>query len=281
MEWSKIKTILIVGLIITNIFLGVYVYSSDNLFNVHKLKEDQSIKEVIKLLEKKNIFVKMDNLTYFTKINDIELAYQEYDLEKSANVFLNKNFRKINESYVDSKNSLSVKELELEFKNINFDSNLKSKNMLSITMDEAIKLASKFIALKGFEKDDYYINVKKTINNRILLIFRQKYKNFYLDDSYMKFYIDDSGIEEFTRKWFDVKKVSKLSKEVIPPSKALFNLMKNYDRSDKKINIVNIELGYKLETSTLNTIVTSGDAFPYWRITFKDGRIEYTRAVEK
>ena len=275
MEWSKIKSVLIVGLIITNIFLALYLYKNDNMFNLKKLREDQSVSEVMKILSKKNIILKMDKITYYNKINDIELYYKIYNYDEEIVNYLKGTYYKEGAYYRDDKYRLILNNVELIYKKNDI---IKDNDDLTITMKTAKILTENFLKSKKLNKSEYYLFSEKIINNKIQIIYKQKYKDFYLDDSYMEFTVIDSGIEEFKMKWFDEVKIKNTIRNVIPPSKALFELIK-VEKSSEKLEIISVELGYKLDSDSLGSVVSSGDAFAYWRILYSDGSIRYMRAT--
>lgn len=276
MEWSRTKSILIIGLLLTNIILGLYLFSSDSLFSKDDVTEDQSLKEVISILEKNNVFISMDSVTYYRIIQDLELEYISYDIGQASEKFLSKDYV-INDNMSVSGDEYVKVESDIE---LVYSLDSESVDRKEIDIEEAKIIADKFIFVKGFGSDDkYFWNVSMEDGNYIIT-YKQKYNDFYLDDSYMTVTIKGSDVIEFKRKWFNVKNVFENNRRIIPPSKALFKFMDTYSDGLEKIVVTDISFGYKLDTGIMSTNVESGDAFPYWRIRTDSDRIYFIEAVE-
>lgn len=277
MDWSKTKSILIIGLILTNIILSLYLFSSDNLFSKGDISEDQSLKEVITILEKNNIYINMKSVNYYRIIQDLELEYEHYDVEALSEKFLTGDII-IDENKISSSNKYIEVISDIEF--IYGDSSEISKNIL-VDEKEASQIANRFITSIGFGLDDKYLYNSITEGNQITLIYKQNYNNFFLEDTYMNVTISGDSVVAFNRKWFNVKNVYENNRRVIAPSKALFLFMEKFEKSDEKIIIIDISFGYKLDTGVINSSVASGDAFPYWRIRTESDKIYFIEAVEE
>lgn len=277
MEWSKTKSILIIGLILTNIILSLYLFSSDSLFSKGDISEDQSLKEVITILEKNNIYINMDSVNYYRIIQDLELEYENYDIEKVSSKFLSGELTVENNKILAENKSLEVlSDIELSY--VKADDN-KSDQIIDIEMAHSI--ANRFISAAGFASDDRYIFNTIIENGLITVVFKQNYNNFYLEDTYMNVTLSGEDVIAFKRKWFKVKNVYDNNRRVIAPSKALFLFMEKFEKSDEKIIITDISFGYKLDTGVINSNVASGDAFPYWRIRTESDKIYFIEAVEE
>lgn len=276
LEWSRTKSILIIGLVLTNIILGLYLFSSDNLFSKDDVTEDQSLKEVISILEKNNVFISMDSVTYYRIIHDIELEYVSYDVGQASEKFLTKDYTISDNISVSGSESVKVvSDIELVY---SLDPDTVERK--DIDIEESKIIADKFIFMKGFGSDDKYFWKAQMEDGNYIITYKQKYNDFYLDESYMTVTIKGSEVIEFKRKWFNVKTVFENNRKIIPPSKALFKFMDTYSDGIEKIVVTDISFGYKLDTGIMSTNVESGDAFPYWRIRTDSDKIYFIEAVE-
>lgn len=277
MEWSKTKSILIIGLILTNIILSLYLFSSDSLFSKGDISEDQSLKEVITILEKNNIYINMNSVNYYRFIQDLELEYEHYDIEALKDNFLDGEFM-VEENKISSEGRYIeiISDIELSYV-----VNDEMENDIVVDIEDAKSIADRFISLVGFRSDDKKIFSTTIEDDRIKIVYKQDYNNFYLEESYMDVVVKGNRVIEFRRKWFDVKNVYDNNRRVIAPSKALFLFMEKFEKSDEKIIITDISFGYKLDTGVINSNVASGDAFPYWRIRTESDKIYFIEAVEE
>jgi regulatory protein YycI of two-component signal transduction system YycFG len=276
-EWSKTKSILIIGLILTNSILALYLFSSDSLFSKGDISEDQSLKEVISILEKNNIYINMDSVNYYRIIQDLELEYENYDLEKLGRKVITEDYTSDgNKIYTRSKSIEIVSDTELLYRN-----NFETLDEKRLDLKDAESLASRFVSMIGFGSDDKYVFSTSIEDDTISIVYKQNYNGFFLEDTYMTVTIKGNNISEFRRKWFKINNVYDNNRRVIAPSKALFLFMEKFEDMDEKIVITDISFGYKLDTGVINSNVASGDAFPYWRIRTESDKIYFIEAVEK
>lgn len=277
MEWSKTKSILIIGLILTNIILALYLFSSDSLFSKGDVSEDQSLKEVIAILEKNNIFINMDFVNYYRIIQDLELEYEGYDIDEISKKALD--FDIVfdqNRAYSQDKSIDIISDIEFSYLDNEI---IEGEEIVDISL--AYDIAEAFISKLGFNTENKYISSSSVDENGVTITYKQNYNNFFLEDTFMTLTIRGDRVVSFNRKWFEVKNVYDNNRRVIAPSKALFIFMDKTSDLDEKIVVEDISFGYKLDTGVINSNVASGDAFPYWRIITESDKIYFIEAVEK
>lgn len=218
----------------------------------------------------------MDSVTYYRVIHDLELEYIAYDINQASEKFFT-NVYSVDDTISTSGNESVeiVSDIELVYK---LEPSLNNSKVIDV--EEAKEIAEKFISTKGFGSDDkYFWNVDMEDGNYIIT-YKQKYNDFYLDETYMTITIKGSEVIDFKRKWFNIKNIFENNRQIIPPSKALFKFMDIYSDGIEKIVVTDISFGYKLDTGIMSTNVESGDAFPYWRIRTDSDRIYFIEAVE-
>ncbi len=277
MEWSKTKSILIIGLILTNIILALYLFSSDSLFSKGDVSEDQSLKEVIAILEKNNIFINMDSVNYYRVIQDLELEYEGYDIDLLSSKALDYDIIfDQNKAYSLDKSIEIISDIEFAYLDHEI---IEGEEVIDISL--AYDIAEGFISKLGFNTESKYISNTSVDENGVSITYKQNYNNFFLEDTFMTLTIRGDRVVSFNRKWFDIKNVYDNNRRVIAPSKALFIFMDKTSDLDEKIVVEDISFGYKLDTGVINSNVASGDAFPYWRIITESDKIYFIEAVEK
>lgn len=276
MDWSKTKNILILGLLITNLVLAFYIYKSEALFNRSQTAEKISIQDVISILEKKNVYINMENVNYFAKLNDVEVTYDQHLPDDVATKILG-TYEKKGDTYFGGK-------YRIDFSHDNIEMNMRYAGVelpgKAPTVEDGQVIAENFIKLLGYTDKDMVLAGHSTDGHTLTLVYRKTYKELFLEDSFMKVMISNRNVVAFNRKWLDVTNVYDSTRRVIPPSKALFMFFDQIGYSDKPMVITGIDLGYRLGGEQFTAEIRSGDALPYWRITTKSGQVFYIEAVE-
>ena len=73
MDWSKAKTILIAAFIVTNILLGVVLFSDD--YKTDTTTTEAFVEEVTRILDKKDITIATEISTEIPSLNKIGRAH--------------------------------------------------------------------------------------------------------------------------------------------------------------------------------------------------------------
>ena len=74
MDWSKAKTILIIAFLITNILLIIVLFSSEK--HIETTTEEEFVQDVIRLLNKKSIFVDTEIPKDIPSLNTVTVEYE-------------------------------------------------------------------------------------------------------------------------------------------------------------------------------------------------------------
>lgn len=280
MDWVKTKNILIIGLLITNLILAYQIYRSDSLFNQNSVEEDDSVKEIVGILEKKNIRINLDKVNYYTKLMDIEVAYERNKPDEVASKLLNRYNVNANGAFENANYTLAfphkAMEIDMKYKNV-------PKTLSTIPMEEAKLVSDNFLRSLGFYSTDVLIaNTQESKSNGSYEFqYKQRYKDLFLEDSSMTVTIHDGKVIAFTRKWLEVTRTSDMERIIIPPSKALLNFSAGFENPLKTTMIItSIELGYRLSGVQFKGDISSGDALPYWRISTSSGQTYFIEAIE-
>lgn len=279
MDWTKTKSILIIALIITNCILGVYIYNQKQMENVKWSNEKNELNEMIKVLEDRNIFINKSVVFEEEKAVNIEVAYQVFDINQEAYKFFGED-AVISDGFVTyKKEQLEILDTLLLYKNNGY-----REVSLSITEDEAQNMGHSYLEKHGFWTDDVYLSSINKDYKGYELMYKQQYNGKFIENSYMRLHVVNRGIQEFERKWFDILKVDREPVQIIPASKALFYLIGEIYEEDparsSEVNIISVDLGYRLDTSIFSSNIYSGEVSPYWRIITEDNKEYFIKALE-
>ncbi|SHH52181.1 two-component system regulatory protein YycI [Tepidibacter thalassicus] len=233
MDWSKAKTILIVAFIITNILLGYNLYV--NVFKCDKkvFFEDKYINYLNDLLKDKNIVINTDLPKQAPKLSALIVKYEDL---KDENLNITE----------DKKIVYSGK------------ANLKSFTK------EAVKFyCEQFLKKYKFDDEKYLKYIMKK-DDYIEVFYCGKYKDYFLEESYMKFVFYPDNQFEFERVWLVPIEEKFQKKRVITSVEAVIN---SYNKLDKNSSIDEIKLGYYFKLNEKDIKKTKiGTALPVWRI---------------
>lgn len=278
MDWIKSKSILILALLLTNLILVYSVMDSRKTFDDKEGKEVASWQEVAALAKQKQITVGKEPDFYKAKLPGVRLEYQMYDPDQIAQNLMGTYTVKL------GKYTSSLGE-EMTLENGNKLLYAKSipkadKHTLPLDLSMAQIKAERFLNDVQFSSADMVLWHVQQQDELTTVIFRQYYKNLFLDDAYMAITFQGDQIAKFERKWFNPPEDLNYTRNIISPSKALFMAMDTlYEAGDEPpIEIKALELGYRLDSSSLVSSVKAGEASPYWRILTTSGKVYYIEA---
>jgi hypothetical protein len=241
MDWTKAKTILIIALLITNIFLFV-TYTVSNADNGPS--EEELLNETIALLEEKKIYVK-DNLPgVHQKMPVLMVEYDRLD----PDLLRQKLAEQIPMDGEHGSREGILKKVETFLK----DCDIWSPNVVLHKMEQQ--------------------------ENKTLVHYRNEYEGILVEDSYIICTVENGIITEVDRFWLKPIGFGQGKKETISASAALINLMRSKDERDA-ILVEDMELVYWLNPSDYEGETAISDtALPAWKITYNGGQIKHIPA---
>jgi regulatory protein YycI of two-component signal transduction system YycFG len=277
-DWTKSKSILILALVLTNFILIYSVIDSRKAFDEQVERESEAWVQVLDLAKEKQIKISEEPVYYLKTLTGVRLEYQMYDPEQIAKNLMGSYTVKLGKY-----TSNSGEEMTLE----NGNKLLYAKNIpkavpakKALDSNSAKMRAERFLNDIQFSSADMqFWNVQQQ-DQITTVIFRQYYKKLFLDDAYMAVTFQGDQIVKFERKWFNPPEDLKYTRKIISPSKALFMSIDMLLTSGEKapIEIKSLELGYRLDSSSLVSSVKAGEASPYWRILTQTGKVYYIEA---
>ncbi|MFZ5968297.1 MAG: two-component system regulatory protein YycI [Bacillota bacterium] len=251
MDWSKAKNILIAAFIITNIFLIVNIereLMSANDFGV--LTQDQ-VNEILDILEEKNVTVDTSLPPMPMVLSNLDVAYETFDKDDV--------YRRLSSDGVDDGRwRIYIYENRLIC--------VSSQRKTSLTtLDETVAYdkAIEFIESYQWAKKEEIDHWTTFFNGREYeVVFKQRYKGFFLESSEMRVFVDQEGIKQFERVWLEPIKMKTKKYAVMPAPKAILLGIDRLKEYDEEIIIQDIQLGYWFSWDNAK----SGTAIPAWRI---------------
>lgn len=280
MDWMKSKSILLLALLLTNLVLLWNVLESRHVFESTKANEADEWQRVLTLSDQRQIELQNKEAVYYiSNLSGVRLEYQMYDAEQIASRLLG-----VNSVLLGKYSNASGDQLTLE----NGNKLLYAKNIQTTTdksnfdIEEAKRRANQFLEDSGFASADMKLWDTKQSGDTTTVIYRQYYEQLFLDDAYMAVTFKGKQMSTFERKWFNPPEHLNYSRQIMPPSKALFLALDQIQvKPEEKRTIKAFELGYRLDSSSLVSSVKAGEASPYWRVLMDTGDVYYVEAQEQ
>ncbi len=280
MDWMKSKSILLLALLLTNLILLWNVIDSRHTFESKKADEAKEWKKVVSLANQRQIDLQDSSALYYVSdLSGVRLEYQMYDAEQIANRLLGNSSVLLGKYSNGTGDQLTLENGNKLLYAKNIPMALKEKGL---SAEEAKKKADQFIEDSGFASADMKLWDIKQAEETTTVIYRQYYQRLFLDDAYMAVTFKGAQMSTFERKWFNPPEHLNYSRNIIPPSKALFLALDQVQGIGKeKRSIKAFELGYRLDSSSLVSSVKAGEASPYWRVLMDTGDVYYVEAQEQ
>jgi regulatory protein YycI of two-component signal transduction system YycFG len=243
MDWTKAKTILIIALLITNIFLLV-TYTLSNSDN--ETSEEELLRETIALLEEKNIYVKGELPSVYQKMPVLMVQYDRLDPD-----FLRKKLAE--QTPMESKSG---------------------------SRKEIVKMVEAFLKDCGIWSPNVILDKVEQQDNKTYVHYKNEYEGYLVEDSYIICTVENGVITEVDRFWLKPKGLGQAKKATISASAALLSLMREKDQREA-ILVEDMELVYWLNPSDYEGETAISDtALPAWKITYNDGKVKHISAYK-
>ena len=283
MNWSKIKSILIVVLLFTNIFLGY-------TFIVEKIRFDAELKnniqDVIQLYRSKDVNIHYTNFNFPQTVQSVNITFDTYDIA-FADLFLGTNYEFDGEKYIALDQFFSLSENRILYGNIKhynriLQNDLSNLSSFKVTKDKSIqekyhKLATAYLTSWGFDNqyDDFEL---RTLGKYQLVQLYQYSGKYRFDESKMYVWFYNEEIVGLScENMVNISTNPGTKYDIITIDRVLYELLPQLNSGD---TIHKISIVYKLnDKSLMVTDLVSGEALPYYQIVLKSGKAFYIRAV--
>ena len=279
MDWSRIKTILIGVLLITNILLGITFYQSDVRFEQERLER---LERVLALMNQKQIYLRGDDLTFPSYLNAIEVSYENITSTILMQL-LGEGYETTNNQYRKGLATVTQSEMGLFYEKYPTPSAVYDEILSGRPIEDADNIAfldktiTQFLSDYGFPSD-YMIEEHYLRGSYQIVTASQIYRDYIMEDAKMTFIIVGDEVVSFRRIWLEINTdITPTKYDIITVDRALYVTLPKL-RSGDIIN--DISISYKLnDSSSVVGNLISGEALPYYRIEVQDDNIYYIRAI--
>lgn len=271
MDWSKAKTILIVAFLVTNILLGLVLFSEEK--QEEPTIKQSFIEDVIEILGKKDIFLDTEISKEIPKLNTLNVEYEILSIDRINRDFFNgegkseSNEKDVLKISKDSEAITIFNKKILRYENYNQKSLYKDLNK-----DKAKAIALEFLEDKNFKTSDMKLSFVKENNSSYILDFSKIYNERYLEIAYTTIEIDNSGVRTFERLWLNPLSEGDTPIYISTAPKSILDLLSMEEVQGK--TIIDISLCYYFEPSDYieePKDAREGKSIPAWRVLFQDG----------
>lgn len=268
MDWKKIKTNMIIILLILNGILAT-LYFYNNYQRQPYLVSDETIEELELRLEKKGINLNTEIPKGRHSLKPLIVRYKE-----EQPVELNQRFFENFGQVVLEDNITKITNKEEEITIIN-NRRLLYENFGNIEADgeNSKEKALKFLEDRGFKIEDLVLTNVDDIDGFTTYEFTRSFGDILLETSYTRITMFGGRVYTMDRLWIEIIEEDKAAIEMEPAHKALFKLL-GREIEDKDIDSIEICYYFNPEEQGLiedNTRAERGRAIPAWRIGFEDG----------
>jgi len=244
MDWTKAKTILIVALLATNLFL-ILTYGLDRL-EPEREKRDA----LLTILENNQITLEGEIPETPGKI---PLLYVEYS--GITREILQKQIRE--KSYRTPAGNTGEEEL--------------------------VKAGENFLRDMGLLENTLSFDKITSIGGRKVVQYINQSNGMKVETSYIRLYFRQGILVDGDIYWLEIRETSQKKRNVISPSEALIRFMGETREMERPFTIHGVELVYWLDDSSFEGEGTTiaDTALPAWKISFGEDRVHYIYAYEQ
>lgn len=273
MDWSKAKTILIVALLITNIFLAYFLFGGEEAGNA--VLDPEFLEETEELLGRNGIVLETDVPVETDQLYNLTVEYEEM-----LPGIINERFfgsegiiRRTEGAIVEidhgDEGVTLINEKLMIYENEGGEAEDSIENL-----DQAMETAMEFLQARGYKTEDMGLSYWRETENGYYLDFTKVFQDSYIELSYTVIRIEDGRVARMERTWLNTKEIEETDYKIVPAPKAILELLSMEDASNK--TITDISLGYYFDPEKQDYLddyqqAKEGRAVPAWRVQFKDG----------
>lgn len=271
MDWSSIKTKLIIILLSINIFLLVFFFYNKADKSLHPAS-DETLKELEARLGQIGIGLDTEIPKKVKEMKPLIVQYQEYNPEEINNNFFQGQGQIVVQE--DITKIINGKEEVTIINNRRFLYENFGKNPIYKDIDNKKNIRNLLLSW-GFDTEDMVLISKEESNKTISFEFAKRFDDLILETSYTRITVEDGKVVTLDRLW--VEAIEKDNKKIIidPAYKSLFTILNREDLKGETIKSIELCYYFNPEEQGLledNTKAEMGRAIPAWRILFKSGK---------
>lgn len=278
MDWPKIKSILLVLLVITNVVLGIMLFLDYQNFYVNK---EDTLKTVLEFYEENERPVLVSDLEYPSKIYSITTDFSGYAISNKSVA---------NNALFDMSKIQALLGNEMRYY-------VRGKSISIAKTGKLNRTIQSYVYKPGLRQTEDIRSMFESVEGGIGL------KESYMPISYNQYEgyvvveakqsVKDILVDESTG-YFWFKEGVFVGMQLMNPSKIKVNynvmydiigidtaLYKGFHKITVKEPVVSIELFYKFNDADLfSGEIVKGDPLPYYRVETKSGKIYYFEALK-
>jgi hypothetical protein len=242
MDWTKAKTILIVALLVTNLFL-IFLYAHTKTGGM--ANEDTLEVETIMLLKDRGITIKEDLPKARLKMAVLIVECDQPDQE-----VINRALAEQSPIYGKDSNSNALAE----------------------------RIAEEFLRSYNIWSSGIIVDSIDESEDAVTVTYRNEYEGTPIEDSYIKCVVKNGIVSDIDIFWLKPIRYGDSKKATISASAALIDLMRGKE-PDEKVVVEKMELVYKLDPSDFEGEMAILDtALPAWKVVYNGDQIKYVPA---
>jgi regulatory protein YycI of two-component signal transduction system YycFG len=273
MDWSKAKTILIIALLITNIFLAYFLFGDQEVGNA--VLDPEFLEETEELLGRNGIVLDAQVPTETQQLYNLTVEYEEMMPGTINERFfgsqgaINRNEGAVVEIHHGDEVITLINEKLMIYENSGAETGMPMEDL-----DQAVDLAKGFLEKRGYGTDDMGLSYWRKTERGYYLDFTKIFQDSYIELSYTVVIIEDGRIARMERTWLNTKEMEETDYKIVPAPKAILELLSMEDASNK--TITDISLSYYFDPEKQDYLddyqqAKEGRAVPAWRVQFQDG----------
>ena len=273
MDWARVKTILIIAFLFTNIFL---IY---NIYNEYRYSSiiQQRVDEVIEIISQKGVKVNTDIPEDSFIQGTLTVRYREFSPQQLASSLLDN--RDLTPVKKDMSTIFMGKHKKLEIKNnkeiIYLDLDLKNDLRGNLSPEDAVSMSRNFLKKTGLYTPSMTLDRIVPIEKGYSITFAQEYKGLLLEISFVDIEVTPRGVYSMHMLWLEPVGMEKGRRKIIPAAEALLKVVSRKEVLKKdSAEVESIRLVYYFNWEGAK----EGEAFPAWKIKV-DGKDYYINAL--
>lgn len=278
MDWPKIKNILLLLLLVTNVVLGIMLFVD---FSNYYVDTEKQLETVLDFYDENGLSVENRKLEFPNVIQSVEVDFESYELNNQSiveNPFFSFNAMRL---ILGDAMKFQIKEdvfsaavngkLNRLVQNYYYKPGFRDLEQVESWMQQAmkdLKMNAFYVPISYNKYDGYYIVEAKQAVDEVAI-----------DESEIFFWFKDSDLVGIK-----IKNPSKIEKyntgmyDIIGLDLALYQ---GFHRIKEKESIVDIRLVYKLnDVNLISKEIVKGEALPYYRIELESGKRYYFEALK-
>ena len=275
MDWRRVKTILIMALIVINILLAYIIFENNKIEKSTAI--DRSL--IIELFDQRNIGIDENLLDLNPNLSNISLKLQTYNISDYEKIFIKNSLFEENENVRH--------EVKIEGgKALSFKTYGGMLDPVNLSDDVILENAYELIKSLGFHQEDLYLKSMGRTHEKSIITFGQKINGYILRDSEMIVKYNNDNLLEFYRLWYDVVDIQAQDFIFYEPEYALFEFLTQVEerRPNRKqaLDLVDFDLVYQLspdEVPNIENSVLEGEARIYYRVLTSDQELYLIQGV--